>query len=110
MSQIHVDILTKARTLLDTGGFIYICNAVLTRDNEYSYRNGYRRDETHQIINWISDSLGLDKRGYRQTTLYNWLRDNRPDLVPGDVNIRFQWIDWMIANHTIFDNYRSTVC
>ena len=92
MSQKHVDILKYASSLIRTRTFI--CHSV------ESYPSC---KEQKQILKWISKSL------FPYFTYGEWLRENHEDVWQKEYRWdeytgRVQWINWMIKNHTIFDD------
>ena len=97
MSNLHVEVLKYARDAIASKREDYVCIPIRFG----KYRDTYAADE---ILQWIHDSL------YPHNVLSDWLNyekyistkvGNRSDLLR---ECRLRWIDWMIENHTIFDD------
>ena len=115
MSQKHVEILTVVlKNLKDQKNSPYICDQVQASYIYLGISLQYIKKEIEQIQTWIRESIN-DLFSYEY-----WLREKHNDFYMNIttynhdkshyekkwsfVEGRIQWVEWMIVNHTIFDD------
>ena len=100
MSNFHVVILKYARNKIESEQDTFICLPI-----QFGiYRN---TNNSQQIVKWISEQI------FPHNTLGDWLEaeckinTSGPQRKDRLRETRLRWIDWMIENHTIFDDVKT---